>query len=148
MLAGLVRDAVGPNRAVADLYCGVGLFAACLDAPARVVAVERGRTAVRDAKENLRDRAGVVRADVTKWKPQRVDAVVADPSRAGLGRGGVQAVVGCDPQRVVLVSCDAAAMARDLRLLYEGGYDVVSITPVDMFPNTPHVECVTVLERD
>ena len=55
-------------------------------------------------------------------------------------------IIGCEATRVVLVSCDVAAMARDVRLLHEGGYDVVSITPIDLFPHTPHIECVTVME--
>jgi 23S rRNA (uracil1939-C5)-methyltransferase len=149
VLARLVRAAVERGAVVADLYCGVGLFAACLDEPEKVVAVERGRSAIRDAKENLRDRpAQVVRADVTKWRPRAADVVIADPSRAGLGREGARTALGCEPQRIVLVSCDAAALARDIRLLYDGGYDVVSITPVDLFPQTAHVECVTVLERE
>ncbi len=91
--------------------------------------------------------ARVVRADVAKWRPERVDVVIADPSRAGLGRDGVRTVVGCEPERIVLVSCDAAALARDTRLLREGGYDPVSITPIDLFPHTPQVESVTVFEQ-
>jgi 23S rRNA (uracil1939-C5)-methyltransferase len=148
VLVRLVRDATGTSAVVADLYCGVGLFAACLENPQRVVAVERNRTALRDAAANLRGiPAQIVRADVTAWRGHRVDVVIADPSRAGLGRDGVRCVLRCEPGRVVLVSCDAAALARDIRLLYDGGYDLVSITPVDLFPHTPHIECVTVLER-
>ena len=147
-LAGLVRAAVGPNRVVADLYCGVGLFAALLDAPRRVVAVERGRAAAADARHNLRDLpVRVIRADVATWRPVEVEVVVADPSRSGLGRAAARKVLGCEPERIVLVSCDAASLARDVALLRDGGYEVQSITPVDLFPHTPHVECVTAMER-
>jgi 23S rRNA (uracil1939-C5)-methyltransferase len=147
-LAGLVREAVGPDRVLADLYCGVGLFAITTDSPRRVVAVERGRAAVADAKHNLRDHpARVVRGDVGKWKGTKVDVVVADPSRAGLGKDGARTVLACDPDRVVLVSCDAAALARDVALLVAADYALTSATLVDLFAHTPHIECVTILDR-
>jgi len=146
-LARLVREATGPDRVLADLYCGVGLFAVTADAR-RVVAVERGRAAVADAKHNLKGRdARIVRADVGKWKGNKVDVVVADPSRAGLGKDGARTVLACDPERVVLVSCDAAALARDVSLLVSAEYTLRSVTLVDLFAHTPHVECVTVLDR-
>jgi 23S rRNA (uracil1939-C5)-methyltransferase len=148
-LAHLVRDAVGTDRVVADLYCGVGLFAGLVEAPRRVFAVERDRHAFADAKHNLRGRpARVVRGDVGTWRGEPVDVVIADPSRAGLGRAGVRTVFRCDAARVVLVSCDAAAFARDVALLRDGGYDLTAITPVDLFPHTPHVECVSILDRE
>lgn len=147
-LARLVREATGPDKVIADLYCGVGLFAVTADRPKRVVAVERGRAAVADAKHNLKGRdARIVRSDVGKWKGNKVDVVVADPSRAGLGRDGARSVLACDPDRVVLVSCDAAALARDVALLVSAEFKLTSVTLVDLFPHTPHVECVTILDR-
>jgi 23S rRNA (uracil1939-C5)-methyltransferase len=147
-LVRLVQEAVGRDRVLADLYCGVGLFAITADEPRRVIAVERGRAAVSDAKHNLRDHpARVVRADVGKWKGSKVDVVVADPSRAGLGRDGARTVLACDPERVVLVSCDVAALARDIGLLIGAGYGLTSVTLVDLFAHTPHIECVTILDR-
>lgn len=147
-LARLVREATGPDKVIADLYCGVGLFAVTADRPKRVVAVERGRAAVADAKHNLKGRdARIVRSDVGKWKGNKVDVVVADPSRAGLGRDGARSVLACDPDRVVLVSCDAAALARDVALLVSAEFKLASVTLVDLFPHTPHVECVTILDR-
>jgi tRNA/tmRNA/rRNA uracil-C5-methylase (TrmA/RlmC/RlmD family) len=147
-LARLVREATGPDKVIADLYCGVGLFAVTADRPRRVVAVERGRAAVADAKHNLKGRdARIVRSDVGKWLGNKVDVVVADPSRAGLGKDGARAVLACDPERVVLVSCDAAALARDVGLLVGADYKLTSVTLVDLFAHTPHIECVTVLDR-
>ena len=73
--------------------------------------------------------------------------MVADPSRAGLGRDGARTVLACDPERVVLVSCDAAALARDIGLLMGAGYGLTSVTLVDLFAHTPHIECVTILDR-
>ena len=91
--------------------------------------------------------ARVVRADVEKFRPEPVEVVVADPSRSGLGRGGVATINRSDAARVVLVSCDAAALARDVRLLDASGFDLQSVTLVDLFPHTPHIEVVSVLER-
>ena len=147
-LARLVREATGPDKVIADLYCGVGLFAMTADRPKRVVCVERGRSAVADAKHNLKGRdARIVRSDVGKWLGNKVDVVVADPSRSGLAKDGARAVLACDPERVVLVSCDAAALARDVGLLVSADYKLRSITLVDLFAHTPHIECVTVLDR-
>lgn len=147
-LAQIGRDAVGRDRTVVDLYCGVGLFAATVDDPRRVIAVERGRAAVSDAKHNLHDLpARVVSADVGRWKGAPADVVIADPSRAGLGKDGARTVAACDADRVVLVSCDAAALARDVGLLAAADYKPVSMTLVDLFTHTPHIECVTVLDR-
>jgi 23S rRNA (uracil1939-C5)-methyltransferase len=92
--------------------------------------------------------AHVVRSDVAKIRPVPVDVVIADPSRAGLGRAAVKTIVACDPDRIVLVSCDVAALARDVALLRDEHFELKQITPVDMFPHTPHVECVSVLDRD
>ena len=75
------------------------------------------------------------------------DVVIADPSRTGLGRDGARTVLACDPERIVLVSCDAAALARDVGLLVGAGYTLTSVTLVDLFAHTPHIECVTILDR-
>ena len=97
---------------------------------------------------NLEGRAArVVRSDVGRWRGSNVDVVIADPSRVGLQRDGAATVLRCRPERIVLVSCDAAALARDVVLLERGGFTLTSVTPVDLFPHTPHVECVSVLDR-
>ena len=139
--------------ALVDLYGGVGLFAATVGRTMdNVAVVEDSPTAVADAKFNLGSQAMVHRAPVEGWTPPRGVrrakrvAVIADPARAGLGRDGVATVVGCTPQRLVLVSCDAASMARDIGLLRDGGYQLRSATVLDLFPQTAHVEVVSVLE--
>ena len=73
--------------------------------------------------------------------------VVADPARAGLGRRGVDAVVACDADRVVLVSCDAAALGRDAGLLVASGFHLAEARLVDVFAHTSHVEVVSRFER-
>jgi 23S rRNA (uracil1939-C5)-methyltransferase len=136
-----------PGRAI-DLYCGVGVFAGVLGGRGwSVTAIEANPDAVADARENVRDvDNSVVRADVTSWRPSSCDVVVADPNRAGLEAAGVAVVAATGARRVVLVSCDAASLGRDTRLLQEAGYVPVRSTLVDLFPHTFHVEVVTVFD--
>lgn len=147
---GAAAGPLGPDERLADLYGGVGLFAATVGRDAPTVLVEASASAAADARVNLRDRhrpARVVRRDVARWRPRRTEVVVADPPRAGLGRAGVRSVAGTHARRVVLVSCDVGSMGRDLALLQSTGYRWVSSTLVDAFPHTPHVEVVTRLDR-
>lgn len=139
----LVR--AGGSSTAVDLYCGVGLFAGALaDAGVDVVAaVEGSRASVLDARHNLGSAIPVVHADIAKWAPVAAEAVVADPARVGLGRAGVAVVAGCSPEQIILVSCDAASLGRDARLLAEAGFSLDTSVPVDLFPHTPHVEVVS-----
>lgn len=136
-----------------DLCCGVGLLGGALVArdPGRwsLTGVERHRPAVHDARENLADldQVRVVRASMTSWKPGPADAVIADPARSGLGRDAVAAVAATGAARVVLVSCDAGALGRDVRLLTTAGYRFEHTTVIDLFPQTPHLEAVSVFSR-
>jgi 23S rRNA (uracil1939-C5)-methyltransferase len=148
-LVALAADEIGTAATAVDLYSGVGLFAGVLAGRGwSVTAVEGSRDAVADAGVNLRDeKATVVRADVNRWTPTAADLVVADPSRSGLGREGAAVVVATGAGRVVLISCDAAAFGRDAGLLTKAGYTLTSVTPVDLFPHTTHVEVVSVYDR-
>lgn len=147
---------VGDAEVLLDLYSGVGLFAATVGARFdTVVSVERHGASALDAAHNLRGRSNAVSiaADVERWRPdaalsaRRSRVVIADPARAGLGRGGVDTVLGCDARRVVLVSCDAAALGRDAGLLVAGGYRLVESRLVDVFAHTAHVEVVSRFDR-
>ena len=152
----IVDDAVGPaevGQRLIDLYGGVGLFAATVggrfDA---VTVVELNKSSCRDARANLvrHPKAQVVEADVARWRPARVSGpapvVIADPARRGLDRAGVATVVACRPNRVVLVSCDVGAYARDVRLLLDANYLLIDATCLDLFPNTPLVEMISTFE--
>ncbi|MEX2626719.1 MAG: hypothetical protein WD225_07525, partial [Ilumatobacteraceae bacterium] len=138
---------LGEARHVADLFGGVGLFAAAV-APrgSAVTLVESNRSAVADAEHNVPG-AVIVRRDVGRWRPAAaatpIDVVVADPPRAGLGRQGTDAVVASGAATVVLVSCDPVAAARDAALLGEQGYVHDHVSVLDLFPGTHHVETVT-----
>lgn len=142
-------DDLGAATTALDLYSGVGLFAGVLAARGwSVTAVESSTSAVADARVNLRSpTVKVVSADVTKWKPAAADFAVADPSRKGLGRSGVAVIDKSGARRLVLVSCDAASLGRDTALLRDAGFAMTSLTPVDLFPHTFHVEVVSVFDR-
>lgn len=76
-----------------------------------------------------------------------VDVVVVDPPRKGLALAFIDAVLTMKPERMVYVSCNPSTLARDLKLLHEGGYKVEKVQPVDMFPQTHHIECVIGMQR-
>jgi 23S rRNA (uracil1939-C5)-methyltransferase len=156
----LEAPAVGPDRprTLVDAYCGVGLFSGALldriehlGGPVgawRAVAVERSRSSVADARHNLRHLpARVVGSSVERFRAPRAELVVADPSRAGLGRKGAEVVASTRAARVVLVSCDPASAGRDAALLEGAGYQFVDAVLVDLFPHTHHVEVVSCFDR-
>jgi 23S rRNA (uracil1939-C5)-methyltransferase len=133
---------------VVDAYAGVGMLGVCATDPlSKVVAIETSRSAVRDAERNLGHRdAMVVRGEVGGWHaPQglAVDVVLADPARSGLGKPGVAALTRLGAPVLVLVSCDAASLGRDAKLLAAAGYHHERSELVDTFPHTTHVEAVT-----
>jgi len=134
---------------VLDLYSGVGLFAIPhARNGAEVVAVESSGSAVRDLEVNAanhRTRVEVVKASVDTFLAGRSRIqphVIADPPRAGLGKSVVRDLVRLRPERLTLVSCDPATLARDLSALREGGYKIEALTLVDLFPQTAHLETV------
>jgi 23S rRNA (uracil1939-C5)-methyltransferase len=146
-LANEALEGTRPDRRLVDLYGGVGLFAGSVPS-GHATLVEQGASSIADARVNL---AGIehriVKADVQHWGPTHADAVIADPPRNGLGPKGVAKVQATGATRLVLVSCDPAAFARDARLLAAAGYPLVSATLVDLFPHTSHVEVVSRFDR-
>lgn len=139
-----------PGDTLLDAYAGGGLFAATVGRSAeRVVAVESSRLAAADLRRNLKQSQvadhRVIGGDVVKEVPhldEYWDAVVVDPPRTGLGDQAVAAVTAAGPRVVVYVACDPASLARDARLLREAGYVLDLAVPVDLFPQTYHIETV------
>ena len=138
-----------------DLYSGVGVFSLALArAGHRVIAVEGNPFAVGDAHKNLIDcDATVIHSDVKKFRfdvhtfGNTCDVVVVDPSREGIAKEALDAVTSCNARRIILVSCDPAAGARDIALLGAAGYVLSESTPIDMFGHTHHVEMVSILDK-
>lgn len=151
-MAVLRRLECGPDDVVVDAYCGVGTFSALL-APrvGSVIGIDESNAALKDAAlntaglPNVRFVAGKTEGALAELEEPRLDAVVVDPSRAGCAPQVIQAIVARPPRRLVYVSCDPATLARDLRLLTQGGFRVDGVEPFDMFPQTYHIETVTTL---
>jgi 23S rRNA (uracil1939-C5)-methyltransferase len=136
------------GETVLDAYCGVGLFTAHLaERAGLVVGVELAPAAVADLLENTAslDNVEVIEGPVEAVLPDLdvpLDAAVVDPPRAGVDRFALDALVARRPGRLVYVSCDPATLARDAKRLTRAGYRLVEVQPVDMFPQTYHVESV------
>jgi 23S rRNA (uracil1939-C5)-methyltransferase len=152
----LVAEVTGEGQGVTalDLYAGVGLFSLPLAQRfERVIAVESGSGAIRDLEAN----AGRIEQTIEAAKSSvdqflegfsgPCDLVVADPPRAGLGKLAVKRLIALAPERIVLVACDPATMARDLAQLLAAGYSLEKLVIVDLFPQTYHIETVAKLRK-
>jgi 23S rRNA (uracil1939-C5)-methyltransferase len=144
---------LGGAERLADLYAGVGLFACLLSSSSgSVLAIESEAGAVEDGRlnsgflENVRWRKGRAEDVLPRIQPGP-DAVVLDPPRAGCDAGVIKALIESRAQKIAYCSCDAATLARDLRLLVDGGFRLTGVRVVDMFPQTYHIESISLLER-
>ena len=142
------------DEKVLDLFSGVGMLSVAVAGfVGEVTGIEMDPGAVADAKENARENgvancrfiAGRV-ADALR-EVESCDAVILDPPRRGCEPATLGRISELKPRRVVYVSCDPATLARDLRILVDAGYDIDRVEPVDMFPQTFHVETVASLSR-
>ena len=152
------------HETVWDLYCGIGTISLFLaDKAKQVYGVEIIPQAIEDAKENAK-RNGITNAEFFVGKAEEVlpefyekadssanmlhpDVIVVDPPRKGCDEVCLSTMLQMQPKRIVYVSCDSATLARDLKILCEGGYEVRRIRGVDQFAQTVHVETVCLLTR-
>ncbi len=149
----LAYAALTGEEIVIDAYCGIGTISLFLARRAqRVYGVEAVAEAVEDARRNAELNGianvefvlGLAEEIIPAWKARGVaaDVIVVDPPRKGCDPALLDAMIAMRPARIVYVSCNPATLARDLRLLGDGGYRVAEVQPVDMFPHTVHVESV------
>lgn len=145
------------KETVWDIYCGIGTISLFLAQKAQhVYGIEIVPDAVKNAKRNA-ELNGITNADFYAGKAEevlpafykergiRADVIVVDPPRKGCERSVLDTMLQMQPQRIVYVSCDSATLARDLRILSDGGYTIREVQPVDQFPQSVHVEAVCLL---
>ncbi len=141
------------DEAVLDLYAGVGLFTAFLaEQAALVTSIESYPPAVTDADENVSDLDNVdlIEGSVEDVLPElaeRYDAIVLDPPRGGVEAHALDVIDTLGARRIVYVSCEPSTLARDAKRLAAKGWQLVDTQPVDMFPQTYHIECVAFFTR-
>ncbi|SDC08045.1 23S rRNA (uracil1939-C5)-methyltransferase [Pelagirhabdus alkalitolerans] len=146
------------NETIIDAYCGIGTIGMIMsDYVKKVIGVELNRNAFKDAIQNAK-RNGTKNVyfhhqDASEFmqqmaaKKETVDAVVMDPPRAGSTKLFINAMVSIKPKKIVYISCNPETLQRDLQDITKKGYEVKSITPVDMFPGTDHIETVVLLTK-
>ncbi len=156
MMGGIVIEAVGKAKRVADLFCGLGTFTFAMAKRARVLAVDADRRLLAALEKAAKGAQGLkpivakprdlFREPLSRKELEGLDAAVLDPPRAG-ARAQAEALARSDVQTVVTVSCSPATLARDVRILIDGGYGLERVVPIDQFLYSPHVEVVAVLRR-
>jgi 23S rRNA (uracil1939-C5)-methyltransferase len=159
VLYGVANEFAGLHgtEKVFDLYCGIGTIGLSLASRARkVIGLEIVESAAADAIENAKINeiqnasfyAGDARLALKELveKEGKPDLAIIDPPRAGLSQKIVRRIVDAAPSRIVYVSCNPTTLAPNAAQLVEAGYRLVKVRPVDMFPQTPHIECVALLE--
>ncbi|MBS8261239.1 class I SAM-dependent RNA methyltransferase [Roseibium polysiphoniae] len=156
-LCDLVLEGLGKSKKVTDLFAGVGTFALRIAKSASVHAVEGDAAANKALDKALRvprglkkvtfERRDLFRRPLMKAELASYDAVVFDPPRAG-AQAQAEQIAASKVKTVIAVSCNPATLARDLRILIDGGYTLQKVTPVDQFLFSPHIECVAILKRE
>jgi len=144
------------SEVMVDAYCGVGVFAVLMSPYVkRVIGIEESASAIEDAELNMNGVTNVEFIEgktehvLTDWaEADEVDVLLLDPPRVGCHPDVLESVKKLKPKKVLMVSCEPEAMARDLDLLCEGGmYRLETLRPVDMFPQTRHVETISMLTQ-
>jgi len=147
---------VSPSMTLLDVYCGVGLFSKFFAPKCQtVIGVETSESACEDFAVNLDEFDNVelyegAAEEVLPGLAGRLDSstfVIVDPPRAGIERHALDAILEIKPQMIAYVSCDPSTLARDAARLISGGYRLVEVTPFDLFPQTYHIESISIFEK-
>lgn len=144
---------ISPTTTLLDVYCGVGLFSAFLASKCgRVIGIESSESSCGDFAVNLDefDNVELYEDEAEAVIPQleaKPDIVLVDPPRAGLDKAVVDGILKLGPRLIAYVSCDPSTLARDAARLVNGGYKLREVTPFDLFPQTYHIESISLFER-
>tara|TARA_A100001037_G_scaffold80491_4_gene72504 strand:- start:1969 stop:3861 length:1893 start_codon:yes stop_codon:yes gene_type:complete len=156
-IARIVMDGLQLNgkQTVVDAYAGVSTFAVLIAGKSKkVIAVEESASALVDARVNTQNLhnvelyQGKTEELLANFTGDQIDAVILDPPRSGCMQGTLDALLENPPPKIVYISCDPETLARDLAILTSGPFNIDCVQPVDMFPQTYHIESVTILVRD
>ena len=149
----LAQLPITPASTLLDIYCGVGLFSAFLAPKCRtVIGIEVSPSACADFVFNLDEFENVelyegLAEDVIPHLEGKPEVVLVDPPRAGLDKNVVDGILNLKPQVIAYVSCDPSTLARDAGRLIEGGYNLKQVAPFDLFPQTYHIESISIFEQ-
>ena len=147
---------ITPSTTLLDIYCGVGLFSAFFASKCgRVIGIESAESACEDFTVNLDefDNVDLYEGTAEEILPALVGRianppnVLVDPPRAGLDKRAVDGILNLNPQVIAYVSCDPSTLARDAARLINGGYRLKEVTPFDLFPQTYHIESISIFEK-
>lgn len=151
----LAREFLGNEQKLLDLYCGSATSSMSINDD-RIIGVEINKNAIKDAKENairnkLKDYKFIAKnakfIDSNFIKKEKIDAVTVDPPRAGLDKEVVKTIANADIEKIVYISCNPQTLARDIKRFMDKGYELKKIKAVDMFPQTMHVEAITLIQK-
>ncbi|HMD80185.1 MAG TPA: hypothetical protein VKE92_02685 [Anaerolineales bacterium] len=144
---------INQSAALLDIYCGVGLFSAFF-APGceHVIGIESSESACEDFVLNLDEFDNVelyegLAEDVIPHLKANPGVILVDPPRAGIERHALDAIIKLNPQMIAYISCDPSTLARDAARLINGGYRLKDVTPFDLFPQTFHIESISLFEK-
>lgn len=149
-----IKDYVGENKNVLDLYCGTGSISIFISKNNNILGIELNEQAILDANINkelnninniefLCGDAGKIIKNIN-FNP---DIIVVDPPRGGLNKETIDEIIKINPKELIYVSCDPMTLVRDLKLL-NSNFNIIELTPFDMFPNTKHVESLVLLKNN
>ena len=148
-----IKEEIKDSKDILDLYCGTGSIGIYINENKNVLGIEINESAIKDANKNKEinnlKNINFICGDSGKESKKinfKPDTIIVDPPRSGLDTNTINNVLELNPNKIIYVSCDPMTLVRDLKLL-SNNYSINEINPFDMFPNTKHVETITILER-
>lgn len=148
-----IKNYVGTNKNIVDLYCGTGSIGIFISEGNNVLGIEVNNNAIMDAKKNKIinninniDFICSDSSEIIKYKNFNPDIIIVDPPRNGLNKETINNILEIYSNTIIYVSCNPTTLVRDLKILNKN-YAIKEITPFDMFPNTKHCECIACLEK-
>ena len=143
----IIKRNISASASLVDLYSGVGIFAGTVGSGRQVTAIEQNASATKDSIHNLGNAVKHVCSRVEQWEISPHNFVIANPSRSGMSKKVPNIIEKTGAEFVVLISCDAAAAARDARRMVDKGFQLEEVVVLDLFPQTSHIEVVSTFVR-